>query len=166
MDTSVLKETFLNLQFNCASSVANTKIETKMGRPRLSKEEKARREALKRTSLSDHAFRLEVIGKLVIAPNWGKEIRLFKKVLIDFPNQKFWLNLELKYKLPSFAVILKNNQEIRKYYDLFCFQFIAPKMYQTKEVGPIAEKPRKLRSFLPIKEEEIEEDKRKYGEEI
>ena len=83
---------------------------------------------------------------------WGREIKILKKLLNQYPNTEFWCKLDLGYDLNSLAFFLsKRGQDILKVkWGNFLLENPAEEEYNfdTKSENIVTEKPKTLSQFL------------------
>lgn len=104
----------------------------------------------------------EIIGKFIKKErldskqvNWGAEIKMLKKLLKEYPDEQFWGQLDLGFKLNSLAFFLTANgkKELKLRFKKFSFdlansQEIEYDLAEENLVEVKSNKPKSLMDFM------------------
>jgi hypothetical protein len=116
---------------------------------------KSNKNSFKKTFIS------KVLGKHT---NWPREMKILNQLSSKYPDEAFWLGLELKFKIPSLAWFLVQNGEkfLKEEWAKYKFKPEEIKTFEIEEdiengknCGIISEEPKKekvksLNDFLKI----------------
>lgn len=142
-----------------AKAVHTKKVGTGAKKDKYSKSAKNSAKPVQPTKLNKREFVLKFV-KSDAAIVWPREMKIVKSLYEIFPNDEFWVSLDLKFKLNSLCWFLSDDGRkfLNTEYKKFKFEPEKPQSFELKnnniefnsKIGSTVQEPMTVREFLKL----------------